>query len=598
MSPEKMEIMRHSCAHLVAAAVQELYPEAKFGVGPVVENGFYYDIDFGINIGEEDLAKIEEKAKELAKSGAAFERREMAIDEAIALFKKFGQDYKVELLNDIKKFGTTKMKEIEAAKELENFDKDNVSIYKTSQFVDLCRGPHLASAKEIGAFKLTKLAGAYWRGDQNNAQLQRVYGVCFATAKELDEYLRLLVEAEKRDHRKIGKELDLFVFSDLIGPGLPIYTSRGALVRQLIVDFSNELQSKIGYQTVHTPNINKAELFKVSGHYDKFKDDMLMVRSHYSEEEYFLKPMNCPHHTQVFAAKTRSYRDLPIRIADFANLYRDEKPGELSGLSRLRCFSQDDGHCFCREDQIEGEFSSVLDIIEKALQTYGLEYWVRLSLRDPVKKEKYLGGDEVWVKAEAILEELLKKKNIKYVTAVGEAAFYGPKMDLMAKDAINREWQISTIQLDFNMPTRFGLKYIDHDGAEKTPVMIHRAIVGSPERFMAILIEHYAGAFPVWLAPVQVLVAPVSVKHVEGARTLAAELIEAGLRVEIDESDETVGNKVRKAVGQKAPYILVIGDQELSGGDLMVRARGEDKPLKMSKDEFFEKIVEEVKLRK
>ena len=386
MSEDKIQIMRHSCAHLVAAAVQELYPEAKFGVGPVVENGFYYDIDFPKTISETDLAKIEARAMGLAKKGVGFEREEMPLAEAIKFFKKIGQVYKVELLNDLKKKGTTKVKD-ENSKGLSD-SVDTVSLYRTGEFVDLCRGPHLKSAKDIGVFKLTKLAGAYWRGNEKNKMLTRIYGVDFETKAELDNYLKMQEEAEKRDHRKLGKELGLFVFSDLVGPGLPLYTFKGALIRREIINFTNELQKGIGYQEVHTPNMNKAELFKISGHYDKYKDGMFRVVSNYTEEEYFLKPMNCPHHTQIYASQMHSYKDLPVRIADFANLYRDEKPGELSGLTRLRCFAQDDGHCFCREDQIKEEFLNILKIIKICLDTYKMNYKIRLSLWDPEHQEK------------------------------------------------------------------------------------------------------------------------------------------------------------------------------------------------------------------
>jgi len=599
MSDEQLQIMRHSAAHLVAAAVQKLYPGAKFGVGPVVENGFYYDIEFSQNISEADLKTIEKQAKKMSSQNLAFERKEMSIGEAVKLFESLGQTYKVSLLNDIKTKGTTKVSDAEMQDLVGAVDM--VSVYQTGEFVDLCRGPHVTSSKEIvgDGLKLTKLAGAYWRGDEKNKMLTRIYGVVFPSGAELKDYLDRVRLAEERDHRKLGKELELFVFSDLVGPGMPLFTFRGAIVRQEIIDYINSLQKGIGYQTVHTPNLNKAELFKISGHYDKYKDDMLMVKSHYSDEEYFLKPMNCPQHTQIYASQMRSYRDLPIRIADFANLYRDERPGELNGLSRLRCFCQDDAHCFCREDQIEDEFSAVLGIIEKALQTFGMKYWIRLSLRDPKQPEKYLGGDEVWNKAETLLEGILQRKKIEYKKAEGEAAFYGPKMDIMVRDALGREWQISTIQVDFNMPVRFDLKYIDKDGAEKTPVMIHRAIIGSPERFMGILIEHYGGAFPTWLAPVQVQLITVSPeKHGEGALKLKQELVDLGVRVGLDDANETLGNRVRKAVGQKVPYIIAVGDKELGGEEWMIRMRGQEKQEQMSKEKFIERILAEIKERK
>ena len=483
MEQQELEILRHSAAHLIAAAVESLYPGAKFGVGPVVENGFYYDIDFPQTIGEEDLQKIEDKARELIKGNLKYERKEMPIDEAIKFFESRGQIYKVELLKDLKERGTTKMKPEE--KQDVGGEVSTVSLYQTGEFVDLCRGPHIRYTKEIkpSALKLVKLAGAYWRGDEKNKMLTRIYGVMFADKTGLDEYLNMISEAEKRDHRKIGKELDLFVFSDLVGPGLPLYTFKGATVRREIMKHINELQKNIGYQEVHTPNMNKAELFKVSGHYEKYKEDMFKVVSNYSEEEYFLKPMNCPQHTQIYAAKMRSYRDLPIRIADFANLYRDERPGELSGLTRLRCFCQDDGHSFCREDQIKDEFLLVLGAIKQALQTYQMNYKIRLSLWDQNKREKYLGDPAVWEKSQKLLEEILIENKIEYFKAEGEAAIYGPKMDLIIKDALGRECQLSTIQLDFIMPVRFGLSYVDVDGKEKNPVMVHRAIIASPERF-------------------------------------------------------------------------------------------------------------------
>ncbi|KKQ55309.1 MAG: Threonine-tRNA ligase [Parcubacteria group bacterium GW2011_GWA2_38_13] len=428
--------------------------------------------------------------------------------------------------------------------------------------------------------------------------MQRIYGVAFENQTALDEYLERIKQAELRDHRKLGQELDLFIFSDLVGPGLPLYTFRGALVRQLIIDYSDELQKRIGYQKVHTPNMNKAELFKVSGHYDKFKDSMLLVKSNFTEEEYYLKPMNCPQHTQVYSSKQRSYKDLPIRIADFANLYRDEKPGELSGLSRLRCFCQDDGHCFCREDQIEDEFASVLNAIQEALTTYGMKYYIRLSLRDEARKEKYLGEDSVWIKSQKVLENILIKHKIEYIRAEGEAAFYGPKMDIMTKDSIGREWQISTIQLDFNMPKRFGLSYIDTDGKKVQPVMIHRALVGSPERFMSILIEHYAGNFPVWLSPVQVLIISVSKDFNDVANTIAKEFSLQGVRAECDDANETVGYKIRKAEKLKVPYMLVIGEKEAKSEKLNIRKRGSRDVVEMGKEEFTKLILEEIKNKK
>ncbi|MDO8559283.1 MAG: threonine--tRNA ligase, partial [bacterium] len=458
------------------------------------------------------------------------------------------------------------------------------------EFIDLCAGPHVKSTEEIpaDAFKLTKIAGAYWKGSEKNKMLTRIYGVAFATKNELENFLKMREEAEKRDHRILGEKLDLFIFSELVGPGLPLYTFKGTAVLKEIKDYSNKLQKEIGYQEVQTPNMNRAELFKVSGHYDKYKDDMFRVISHYSEEDYYLKPMNCPQHTQIYASRPRSYKDLPIRIADFANLYRDEKTGELAGLTRLRGFTQDDGHCFCMESQIKDEFKSVLSAIEKAMKTYGMDYKIRLSLWDPQKPEKYLGDAEVWAKSQKTLEDILIENKIEYFTAVGEAAIYGPKMDLISKDSLGREWQLSTIQLDFIMPERFGLKYTDSDGKEKTPAMIHRAIVGSPERFFGILIEHYAGAFPFWLAPVQMRLIPVSDKHLEYAEKIKNELSE--FRVELDGQNETLGKKIRNGELQKIPYLVILGDREMTAGQISVRERSKGDLGSMELSEFLKKV--------
>jgi threonyl-tRNA synthetase len=580
----ELEIIRHSFSHVMAAAVLKVWPNVKFAIGPAIDNGFYYDFDFNdVKINESDLMKIEEEMKKIIKANLQFERSELKIDEAIARANKSSQVYKQDLLSSLKNEG-----------------EQTVSYYKLGDFEDLCRGPHIGSSGElpIDAFKLNKLAGAYWRGDEKNKMLTRIYGLAFANKEELADYMHMLEEAEKRDHRKLGKELGLFIFSDLVGPGLPLYTQKGSIVRKMIINYTNELQNDIGYQEVHTPNINKAELFKVSGHYEKYQDDMLRVVSNYTDEEYFLKPMNCPQHTQIYAAQARSYKDLPIRIADFANLYRDEKPGELSGLTRLRCFCQDDGHCFCREDQIKPEFIAVLEAIKKAMATYGMKYKIRLSLLDPEKPEKYLGKPEIWEKAQELLEEILVENGVEFFKAKGEAAIYGPKMDLVCSDSLGREWQISTAQLDLIMPGRFGLEYMDKDGEKKTPAMIHRAIIGSPERFMGILIEHYAGAFPVWLAPVQVKLIAVSEKHIDFVQQLADEFRKQAIRIEVDIDNETVGNKIRKAVNEKIPYMLTIGDKEVGSDKLIVRDRGSKDTREISKEEFFNEVKEKISGRK
>ena len=577
---EKMHKERHSLAHILAMAVLKKFPEAKLGIGPVIDNGFYYDFLLPEALSDKDLPKIRKDMQKIIQQKVEFKKNIVSREEALKKAKANNDPFKEQLINDLPA-------------------NEEISFYSSGDFADLCRGPHVNDSSEINpkAFALTSTAGAYWRGDEKNQMLTRVYGVAFETKEELDEYLELLAEAKKRDHRKLGKEMDLFVFSELIGPGLPVYTPKGASIRKGIVDFSNALQKTIGYDEVHSPQINKAELFKISGHYDKFKDDMISAKSHYSKEEFFLKPMNCPQHTQIYASRKRSYRDLPLRYADSANLFRDEKPGEMSGLTRLRCFSQDDGHSFCREDQIEIEFKNVLDIINQALEVYGLDYFVRLSLWDPKQKEKYLGDASVWEKSQALLEKLLKDNKIKYETEIGEAAFYGPKMDIVAKDALKREWQISTIQLDFNMPVRFKLTYTDKDGSEKNPVMIHRAITGSPERFMGILIEHYGGAFPLWLAPTQIKIISVGEGHIEHCQKMAKEFNEEGVRIELDISDETVGNKIRKSSQEKIPYTLVIGDKEMNSKDLSVRVRGKQDLLNISKEEFITKIKTDIKNR-
>ena len=585
----KLNNLRHTLAHLLASAVGEIYKfdKIKLTLGPSIDNGFYYDIDFGDQkVADSDLKKIEEKMRKILPKWTEFEHKEITKEEAIDFFKN---EYKVELINEIAERG------------------EKITTYTCGGFTDLCRGGHLGHpSTEIDplSFKLDRVAGAYWRGDEKNKMLTRIYGLAFETKEELKAYILQQEEARKRDHRKIGKEMGLFVFSELVGPGLPLYTFKGAAIRREIVKFSNELQQQIGYQEVYTPNMNKAELFKVSGHYEKYKEDMFKVVSNYTEEEYFLKPMNCPQHTQIYASQMRSYRDLPIRIADFANLYRDEKPGELNGLTRLRAFCQDDGHCFCREDQIKDEFLSVLGIIKKAMETYQMKYTIRLSLWNPETPEKYLGEPKIWEKSQKLLEEILIENKIDYVRAVGEAAIYGPKMDLISKDSIGREWQISTIQLDFIMPERFGLKYTDSDGSAKTPVMIHRAIVGSPERFLGILIEHYAGNFPLWLAPVQVKVIPVRTSHNEYAKQVYELLKENNIRVELDDAEENLGGKVRDAKNNKLPYWIVIGDKETEANKVTLESRdlpavaGAGQLGQMSKEELITKLLEEIKNKK
>lgn len=557
--PQHLEHLRHSAAHLLAAAVLKLYPEVKPTIGPAIENGFYYDFDFGeTKLSEDDLPKIEEEMRKVVKEWKGFERIEVSKDEALEKFAN--NEYKQELINEFSE------------------EDKQLTFYKSGEFVDLCRGGHVENpSDELKYFKLLSVAGAYWRGDEKNKMLTRIYGTAFPLQEDLDNYLVQQEEAKKRDHRKLGKELDLFTFSDLIGSGLPLYTPKGAFIRKQLTDYIEEEQKKIGYTQVWTPQIAKAQLFKISGHYDKYKDDMFKVVSNYSEEEFYLKPMNCPQHTQIYASRPRSYKDLPLRLSDFAMLYRDERPGELSGLARVRAFSTDDCHIFCREDQVDEEIDKALTMTKEVLKTFGFKYRYRLSTRDPKTPEKYLGDPKTWDKVEKWAVEIMKRNNIEYYDAPGEAAFYAPKMDLMATDALGREWQLSTIQIDYVQPERFGLKYVDSDGQEKTPIMIHRAVLGSAERAMMVLIEHFAGAFPVWLSPVQVKVLPISDKQLAYANKVTSELKEQGIRVEVDDRSETLQARIRDAQLEKVPYMLIVGGREEEASKVAVRKRnGED----------------------
>lgn len=576
MSIDNIEKIRHSLAHLLAAAVKQLWPKAKNAIGPAIENGFYQDFDMGtIKISDADFQIIEKKMWEILKGWGAFKIKKVSVKQAQKDFKD--NPYKLELIRDFAKKGKT------------------ITENNPGNFLDLCKGDHSENPqKELQHFKLLSVAGAYWKGNEKNKMLTRIYGTAFETQKELKDYLTMQEEAKKRDHRVLGEKLDLFVFSDLVGSGLPLYTFKGTSILESLKKYINELQYGIGYQEVQTPSMNRAELFKVSGHYEKYKDDMFMVKSHYSKEEYFLKPMNCPQHTQIFASKLRSYRDLPIRIADFSQLHRDEKTGELSGLTRLRGFRQDDGHSFCREDQIKEEFKAVLSIIEKAMKVFGMNYKIRFSMWDPTHPEKYLGDAKTWKKSQKLLEEILIENKVEYIKAIGEAAIYGPKMDLISKDSLGREWQISTIQLDFIMPERFDLKYTDSDGKEKSPVMIHRAIIGSPERFLGILIEHYAGNFPLWLSPTQIAVIPISEKHSEYAKEISDRFMMHDLRFKIYEENETLGKKIREAEMQKIPYLLIVGDKEIENQSVSVRQREKGDLGQMKLDKFLEKIKEEI----
>ncbi|MEA3248882.1 MAG: threonine--tRNA ligase [Patescibacteria group bacterium] len=594
---DQVEVKRHSAAHVLAAAVMELYPEAKLGIGPAIDNGFYYDIQTTTPITTTDLPKIEKRMRKIMQRNEEFRREEMSIDEAIKFFAERGQDFKVELLKSLKEKGTTRVSEEEAGDI--GGSVDTASVYWNGEFADLCRGPHVPSTKEVGqAFKLTKAAGAYWRGNSDNPMLTRVYGLLFETKEDLDAHLKMLEEAEKRDHRKLGQELDLFAFSPLVGSGLPLFTERGVIIREELEKFVNSLQVPLGYKRVRIPHIAKTELYKTSGHWDKFEDDLFHVRSKKTDDEFVLKPMNCPHHTQIYASQPRSYRDLPIRMSEVTMVYRDENTGQLQGLSRVRSITQDDAHVFCAMDQVEQEVKGVMDIIRGFYEGFGMPLSIRLSVDDPETPEKYLGDKNIWEKAIKILEKVIRDEGHEFEVGIGEAAFYGPKLDFVAKDAIGREWQLATCQLDFNMPERFGLTYMGEDGEKHQPVMIHRAILGSFERFMAILIEHYAGAFPAWFAPVQVQVIPVGKDHWDVCRDLEAKLRAEGIRVGYDELRETVGYKVRKAEKLKIPYALVIGDKEKSLKELNVRIRGEKDEVPMGYDEFVKRVKENITERK
>jgi len=587
---DKLLARRHSCEHVLTMAMLRLWPgEIKAAMGPATAEGFYFDFDSELKISEDDFKKIEKEMNKIIKEDLPIIKDEMTVKEARKFFNKNvykGNEYKHEWLDEIEERG------------------EKVSIYWLGEkgkdipdtFVDICSGPHVKSTGEIGVFKLLKIAGAYWHGDEKNKMLTRIYGTAFATQKELEEYLKYLSEAEKRNHRLLGQELDLFCFSDLVGSGLPLFTPRGAWMFKQLSSFLNKLKTDKGYERVDIPHLAKIDLYKTSGHYEKFKDDIFYVKG--KSDEFILKPMNCPHHTQLYAYKLRSYRDLPVRLAEITKQYRDEQAGELHGLSRVRSISIDDTHIFARPDQIEAEAHGAYEIIKAFYKPFGMEPEIHLSVRDSKDKDKYLGSDEVWQKAESALEAFLDKEGEKYPIDKGEAAFYGPKVDFVIKDSLGREWQLATIQLDFNLPERFKLEYVDKDGSRARPVMIHIAVAGSLERFMSILIEHYAGNFPVWLSPVQIQLAPVSESHIAGAKKLAQELKDLGIQVEVDDSDETVGNKVRKAVTHKVPYILVVGDKELKGDDFMVRVRGEEKQEKMKKQKFIDKVLDEIKNRK
>ena len=567
----------HSSAHLLAEALQELYPGVRFGIGPAIENGFYYDIDPGEHkLTADDFAKIEAKMLELARQGQQIVRADISKADALKLFGDRNEEYKCELISEL--------------------PDGSITTYTQGSFTDLCRGPHIPDTSPIKAVKITALAGAFWRGDEKRKQLVRVYGITFPKKAMLDEYLALLEEAKKRDHRKLGKEMELFAFSPKVGPGLPLWLPKGAALRDRLEQFLRKIQRRYGYLQVITPHIGNKQLYVTSGHYAKYgKDSFQPIHTPEEGEEYLLKPMNCPHHCEIFRALPRSYRDLPLRLAEFGTVYRYEQSGELHGLTRVRGFTQDDAHIFCAPEQIKEEFLKVMDIILyifKALKFDNFE--AQISLRDPEHKEKYIGSDENWHLAENAIIEACKEKGLNARTELGEAAFYGPKLDFMVRDAIGRRWQLGTIQVDYNLPERFELEYTGSDNAKHRPVMIHRAPFGSMERFVAVLLEHTAGRFPLWLAPEQAVVIPVSDKYLDYARRVAAELEVSDLRVEIDDRNETLGRKIRDNQLRRIPYMLVVGEKEEQNGEVSVRKTGEGDAGSMKIANFAELLTKEV----
>ena len=590
MSEEELKSMRHSLAHIMAQAIQHLWPQAKFGVGPAIDNGFYYDIylDNG-TISEADLPKIEEEMRKIVAANYPFERRDVSVEEAIDWAIKGDQIFKMELLNDLKRSGTTVASELAGEKMGSVSDSDSkvetVSLYSQGDYTDLCRGGHVDSTGKVGAFKLTKTAGAYWRGNENNPQMQRIYGVAFATQEELDEYLNRLEIAKQRDHRKLGKELDLYTTSPLVGIGLPLFTPRGTILRDIVAQYSNQLRQKFGFEKVWTPHITKKDLYETSGHWAKFGEELFLVKSQETSDEMALKPMNCPHHTQIFASRPRSYRDMPVRYLETTTDYRDEKTGELGGLNRVRSLTQDDSHIFCRTDQIEGEINNLLSAARELYGSINMRLRVRLSYRD--ESDSYLGDLSLWDSAQNQLKSAVEKVGLDYFEQEGEAAFYGPKIDFMATDAIGREHQVATVQLDFVQPQRFGLEYADNDGNFTTPVMIHCALLGSVERFLSVFIEHTGGWFPFWAVPEQVRILTINdtvLEYVDKITTILSDitLMEPvrynDVRFTIDSRNESLGKKIREATSMKIPVQLIVGPKDMEANEVSVRTQsGEEK---------------------
>ena len=576
--PEAKRVFWHSSSHLLAAALEALYPGVKFGIGPAIETGFYYDVDFGgKSLVEADLKAIEEKMIELARQKNAFVRTEVSKEEALKTFTEKGDEYKCELISEL--------------------EDGTITFYTNGDFTDLCRGPHLKDTSVIKAVKLTAIAGAYWRGDEKRPMLTRVYGVTFPKKSMLDEYLAMLEEAKKRDHRKIGKEMELFTFSQRVGQGLPLWLPKGAALRERLENFLKKLQKSYGYLPVITPHIGNKDLYVTSGHYAKYgKDSFQPIHTPQEGEEYLLKPMNCPHHCEIYRTKPRSYKDLPLRLAEFGNVYRYEQSGELHGLTRVRSFTQDDAHLFCRPDQIKEEFCKVIDIILYVFKTLDFkDYVAQISLRDPDNKEKYIGSDENWAKAESAIIEAASEKGLNTVVEYGEAAFYGPKLDFMVKDAIGRKWQLGTIQVDYNLPERFELEYIGNDNQKHRPVMIHRAPFGSLERFVAVLLEHTGGRLPLWLTPDQVNIVPVSEKYEEYAKKVCSLLNNSDIRAAVDDRNETLGKRIRESELKRIPFLVIVGEKEMTEGTVSVRRQGGIDAGSMPVDDFVALVSNEIK---
>ncbi|GAA4089932.1 threonine--tRNA ligase [Mucilaginibacter panaciglaebae] len=567
----------HSSAHLMAEALEALYPGTKFGIGPAIETGFYYDVDFGDReFSSDEFKKIEDKIIELAKTKEEFVRKPVSKADALAYFTEKGDEYKLDLIKDL--------------------PDGSITFYTQGNFTDLCRGPHIPNTGFIKAVKLMSVAGAYWRGDESRKQLTRIYGVTFPKASELTDYLHILEEAKKRDHRKLGKELELFAFSEKVGMGLPLWLPKGTALREKLVNFLQKAQVKAGYEQVITPHIGHKNLYVTSGHYEKYGADAFQpIKTPQEGEEFFLKPMNCPHHCEIYKTKPRSYKDLPVRLAEFGTVYRYEQSGELHGLTRVRGFTQDDAHLFCRPDQVKEEFMKVIDLVLYVFKALGFDdYVAQVSLRDPENKAKYIGSDENWALAEAAIIEAAEEKGLRTVVELGEAAFYGPKLDFMVKDALGRKWQLGTIQVDYNLPERFELEYTGSDNMKHRPVMIHRAPFGSLERFVAVLIEHCAGSFPLWLSPEQFIILPISEKYEDYAKKLSEELKNSDICGLIDFRDEKIGRKIRDAEVKKIPYMLIVGEKEAAENVVSVRKHGQGDLGSMSIEEFKKQIIKEI----